>query len=295
MFIGDRIPWANILRFHRARLLALAGASFTAVSLERHLGVSLPSLPTPFTVVGGALAILLAFRNSAAYDRWWEGRKLWGAFANHARSVARQLQTYVADADDRARLTRYVLAHAHALRCGLRGEPAEPELVRLLGEPEGRALAARRGVATAVSIECGVVLRDVFARGGVSKEGLDRLDSSLTELANAQGGLERIGSTPLPAPYRFFTPMFTRAYVFALPFGLVEGYKWITVLVCLAVGFVFLVLSAIGELLESPFRKSPNGLPLDAITRSLEVQLRSALGEADLPPDWPRDAGDVLT
>lgn len=295
MFVGDRIPWRNILRFHQQRLLMLALAAGTAVALERHLGVSLPSLPTPFTVVGGALAILLAFRNGAAYDRWWEGRKLWGAFVNSARSLARQLQTYVGDPADRGVLTELVLAHAHALRCALRGEPAEPELVRLLGETRGHALAARRGIPTAVSIECGVALQAIHARGGVTKEGLDRLDATLSELANAQGGLERIGGTPLPAPYRFFTPMFTRAYVFALPFGLVEGYKWITVLVCLSVGFVFLVLAAIGELLESPFRKSPNGLPLDAITRSLEVQLRSALGDTDLPPDWPRGPDDVLT
>lgn len=287
MFTGDRIPWRNILRFHRERLLALGAAATTAVSLERVFQVSLPSLPTPFTVVGGALAILLAFRNSAAYDRWWEGRKLWGSFANNARNVARQLKTYVPDPEDRREISRWVIAHAHALRCGLRGVSPREDLERLLGPEVGGALAARRGVATAVSIATGDRLAAIHAKGGVSVAGLHRLDDTFSELANAQGGLERIGSTPLPAPYRFFTPMFTRAYVFALPFGLVEGYKLTTVLVCLGVGFVFLVLSAIGELLESPFRKSPNGLPLDAITRTIEVQLLAALDEPDLPPDWP--------
>lgn len=294
MVVTDTIPWGNVLRHHRRKLGTLLVLSVTATLLERFADLAIPLLATPFAVVGGALAILLAFRNGAAYDRWWEGRKLWGGLVNVSRTLARQAATYLPSADDRRRLVRMVIAFAHGLRASLRGTSPSDDFARLLDPELARELAGARGPVTRLGVAIGAEVGELHRRGVLDGHAAARFDVSLTELVACQGGIERIHRTPMPTAYRFFTGRFIHAYVMALPFGLVEHLGALTILVCMAVGFVFMVLPTNGELIEMPFGSGPNGLPLDAITRGIEVQLLESLGETELPPDWaPKDG--VLT
>jgi ion channel-forming bestrophin family protein len=131
--------------------------------------------------------------------------------------------------------------------------------------------------------------------GLLTEERLRTVDQTLTELTALQGGCERIKSTPIPLAYGFFTRAFVRVYSCALPFGLVEHMGFATVLVVVALAFVFLVLETIGRLLEDPFTLSPNGLPLSAICRNIEINLRQQLGETDLPsPLQPQQRGVAM-
>jgi putative membrane protein len=130
---------------------------------------------------------------------------------------------------------------------------------------------------------------------GMSEERLARLDSTLTELANHQGGCERIRNTPLPVAYRFFTRAFVRGYCLLLPFGLLDTLGVATIFVVAAMAFVFLVVETVGGLLQDPFTRGVYGLPLSAMSRTIEIDLRSALGERDLPaPLAPVDVGNGL-
>jgi putative membrane protein len=294
MFVGDTIPWWRILQHHRWSLGALLALSVVAAVMEGVYGIAMPVLATPFAVVGGALAILLAFRNGAAYDRWWEGRKLWGGVVNVSRSLLRQIFTYVQDPQERDRWARLVAAFAHGLRCTLRGIDPKADYERLLPAEILPRLDGARSHLTMLGMALGDELGRLHREGRVDAHATARIDTSLSELVGYQGGLERIAKTPLPTAYRFFTQRFIRVYALALPFGLAEHLGWLTIVVCFAVGFVFLVLPTIGELIEMPFGTGPNGLPLDTITRNIEVQLLQAAGHADLPPDWPPSNG-VLT
>jgi ion channel-forming bestrophin family protein len=70
--------------------------------------INLPLMP--LTLLGSALVVLISFRNSSAYNRWWEARTLWGAMVNNSRSFARQVLTLLDDPDQ---------IHAVTPTCGL--------------------------------------------------------------------------------------------------------------------------------------------------------------------------------
>jgi putative membrane protein len=291
MVVADRVPWIVVIRLQAPMLAAISACGLTLVLLDRFGSLSLHASPTPFQIVGVALAILVGFRNNAAYDRWWEGRKLWGGIINASRSLARQMTSFTEDSEAARRVLMRHVAWAHALAAHLRGEPAAPAAAPWLSAVDADRVAGARNVPETLLELQG---RDLVALG-VSEERLARLDSTLTELANHQGGCERIRNTPLPVAYRFFTRAFVRGYCLLLPFGLLETLGVATIFVVAAMAFVFLVVETVGGLLQDPFTRGAYGLPLSAMSRTIEIDLRSALGERDLPaPLAPVDVGNGL-
>ncbi|MDI1449214.1 bestrophin family ion channel [Polyangium sp. 6x1] len=301
MVISNTLPWLAILRMHAPHLAVVFAVSLGLHLADRMLGVRVPFSPTPFSIVGVALAILLGFRNNASYDRWWEGRKLWGGLVNASRALARQTTTLFepgiaeptsgeapGDAALAAALKREILyrqiAYVHALRAVLRQQNALEGLAPLLSAEELSALVHQKNVPVALMQTNGE--RVAFARraGLLSEERLGRIDATLVDLVALQGGCERIKNTPIPAGYRVFAHRSVRAYCYILPFGLVEHLGALTTVVVMAVTLMFLVLDTIGRFLEDPFTTGPNALPLMSITRNIEINLRQALGESDLPP-----------
>ena len=104
-----------------------------------------------------------------------------------------------------------------------------------------------------------------------------------TILADLQGGSERIKNTPMPKQYDFFPHLFTRMYCLLLPLGLVNNMGWFTPLGSTLVGFIFLALDRIGRDLENPFDNTIYDIPLSAMSRTIEINLRQAMGERSLP------------
>jgi putative membrane protein len=285
MVLADTVPWRNVLRLHGARLAGAAAIALTLALLDRFAGIVVPFTPVPFQIVGTALAILLGFRNNAAYDRWWEGRKIWGGIVNASRAFTRQALTLIdAPGDAQRELVLRHVAWVEALRCQLRDEPPLPVIAPYLSDADRAALVDQRNVASALVHAQGVAIARLAREGALSEERVAAIDRTLTELHALQGMCERIRSTPLPTAYRYFTRVFTLAFVWALPFGLVEHHGLFTVVAVLAVGCVFLIAETIGRLLEEPFATGIYGLPLQTIARNIEIDLRQRLGDTELPP-----------
>lgn len=293
MVVGDRIPWSLPLKLQARMLTAVATIALAVSLLDHRLGLQVPFTPIPFQIVGVALAILMGFRNNAAYDRWWEGRKLWGGIVNTSRAWARQALTLAVtdDAERRSLVLRHV-AWVHALAAQLRGQDGAAAAAPFLPEGELERLRGQKNFAAALIHEQGVAIARLAP--ATSEERLARLDASLTELIGLQGGCERIASTPLPLAYRFFTGQFVRGYCLVLPLGLVEHLGFFTAIVVALVSFVFLVAETIGRLLEAPFTTGAYGLPLSTIARNIEINLRQQLGDTELPsPLAPQKLGPV--
>jgi putative membrane protein len=289
--IGDRLPWKVIFRLHAPWLLATAGVAAAAWVTTRVFAINLPFTPVPFQIAGVALAIFLGFRNNSAYDRWWEGRKLWGGIVNQSRAFARQVLTLpVATAAEAAELRaaqqRVVYRHVawlYALKQQLRGADPLEELAAFLPDAEREALKAQKNVGAWLVHENGVEVARWAAKGWLSDHRLELFDRTLTELISLQGGCERIKSTPIPTAYRVFTHRFTRVFIMVLPLGLVEHLSPQNLPILLGLSLAFLVLETLGRILEDPFSLGPNGLALGAICRTIEINVRQQLGETELP------------
>lgn len=275
-------------------VLVMAVVAALIVLAHRAWPNAVPSFGgAPFALVGIALSIFLGFRNNACYDRWWEARRQWGEMIAVARSLARQ--TLVLDGTPhtpaRARLLRMQIAFARSLARSLRRSAGDFSGVAAFLPPEDVAGVERsRSRPDAILRLMGRELAELRAKGVISDILFQALDQSLGRLALVQAGCERIHNTPVPFAYTLL--LHRTAYIFCLlmPFGFADALGWGTPFAAALTAYCFFGLDALSVHLEEPFEDNPNGLALAAMSETIEINLREALGETDLPPlPQPRD------
>lgn len=245
----------------------------------------------PFTLMGLPLAIFLGFRNNSAYDRFWEGRKLWGELVLRSRNFARQCLSLVDDGADaaaaqhlRSRMIRRTIAFAHALRHNLRRSDPGADVGTHLEPAEWNALRGRVNLHQALMLDMGADLARCRRAGLIDSVRAATLDATISAMVATAASCERIKNTPIPFSYTLLLHRTSYLYCFLLPFGLVDTIGFMTPLVVAIVAYTFYGLDALGDEIEEPFGLSPNDLPLDAICRAIEIDMRDALGEPELPP-----------
>jgi putative membrane protein len=269
--------WRNSLLFVVTGLLA----QFLHV-VPRWTHLHLPA--TPIAVVGGAIGIFVSFRSNHGYARWWEGRQLWGRLINNARDLGSFAVATLAPGLARE-VVRRQIAFAHVLRCNLRDQDAmrDPDVVAFTDEAERAALAGERNAAFALLHAQRVAVTRASDAGALSDLRLQTFDRILGNLHDVQGGCERIKKTPFPRGYGFIAERLILAFGCLLPFALVRDLGWFTVPMNLLVCSSFSLISEAGRVLEDPFTMFWNGLPLGAMSKTIEINLRQRLGEQGVP------------
>lgn len=239
---------------------------------------------TPFTLWGLTLAIFLGFRNNVAYQRFWEARTLWGELLIVTRNLARQTRSLLPtlDAEERRQLCNPLIAFSYTLRDQLRGNPPSDDAKRLLGD-DAAALAASRSPTNALLASLGRRFAERGRASGASDVTLAAIDQQMTRLSYVLGGCERIRNTPIPYPYILMLHRIVHVYCFLLPFCLVDSIGWFTPLAVCVLAYTFFGLDALGDQIADPFDTQPNDLPLDAMSRNVEIAVLEILGETDLP------------
>lgn len=248
--------------------------------LERK--VTLPSMP--LTLLGSALVVLTSFRNSSAYNRWWEARTLWGALVNSSRSFARQVLTLVEDDDGinpvKAVLLRRHVAYVKCLSAHLKGGSCGDEVRTLIPRDEYERRHDTNNFPNDLLNVSAALLAKEYAAGRLDSIRLSRLESTMVDISNCQGGMERIANTPLPYPYVAFPRLFITLFCLIVPIGLVETLGWFTPLASTVVGFMLLAIERIGTDLQSPFRASEHEIQMTALCNNIERNLDSMLRDA---------------
>jgi len=302
MYIPDeRLSWLRLLFKWRGSVLArvwlrilfvtsIAVVNTAVREYSDYLHFSLT--PSPFILIGLPLGVFLGFRNGASYDRFWEGRRLWGALVNTSRTLTRQILT-LTDPDQKAfhrEMVRRIIAYAWALRFHLRDEADDGVVGRYLPPGEREAYAGERNLPIALVQRMGERVSDAWRAGWIHVEHVPTFDASLTAFCDIQGACERIKSTPIPFSYSVLIHRIVAIYCFLLPFGFAETIHWLTPLVVLFISYAFFGLDQIGDEIEDPFGVDVNDLPLGAMARNIEINLMQRLGETPLPePMQPVD------
>jgi putative membrane protein len=247
-----------------------------------------PSLP--LTLFGTALALFLGFRDNSAYQRWWEGRVLWGAMINASRNLARAARNWLPDGealDMKRTIVLRQIAYVHALRCQLRRQPADGEVLRFLSRGEADFSLARTNVANGIVDGTGRRIDLARRNGWIDTVQQASMEGVLIDIANAQGGMERLKNTPLPNQYRFLPTFFTHLFCVLLPIGLVETLGLATPLGSTVAGLMFLAVLQIGDDLVDPFANTIHDVPLTAMCRTIEIDLLQAIGDPAPEPLQP--------
>ena len=256
------------------------------VYLSSHHYFSFPAVPAiGFTVFGIILSIFLSFRNTACYDRWWEGRKLWGALIATSRHISRDSHVL---ADDERNLMMYrVMLFTNLLRNRLRNQFQAIDFYQdkvNFNTQEFAQLATHINAPQFVLEDIQKSLVQYLKSAEISDIIYHDLKQHVIELGAIQAGCDRILSTPLPYSYSVLLHRTVYCFCIILPFSLESTLGFWTPVIVGLIAYLFLGLDALSAELEEPFGLQENDLALDSMTRLIEREMLSSLGEELLEP-----------
>ena len=286
----------------------------------------------PIGTIGTAVAFYVGFKNNAAYERFWEGRKIWGGIVNESRTWATNVLTYLPSSTEPGLARELIyrqLAWINALRLQLRRTTRfsdrphprtrkrledhaehmrndwEAELAPFLANAELQEVSAAVNSATQLLRLQGKRLGELYRSQQLDLFHQIELMHCVKELYTLQGQCERIKNTPFPRFYAEYSRWFTWVFLAMVPFGLLDvfadritalhGVGMVAMVIVMAVtsglvSWVFFVMESIGDASEDPFERSMNDVPMNALCRTIERDLRQMLQESDLPaPEEPVD------
>lgn len=268
---------------------------------------------TPVAIVGTAVALYVGFKNNSAYDRLWEGRRIWGAIVNLSRSWGMMVLDYVDENDQTKKELIYRhLAFINALRNQLRKNTVwmyhgtdrkiveshsefrqhhlDTELKHFLDEEEVAEMIQYKNTATHLLKKQSSLLRKLYDKGALNDFRFIEMEKLIVEFYNQQGACERIKGFPLPRQYAYFSYAFTWVLILVLPFGLIGEYQkisdyavWFTIPSHIVISWIFNTMEKVGDTSENPFENGINDVPMTAICRTIEIDLKEMLGETDIP------------
>jgi len=229
------------------------------------------------SLLGFVLSLLLVFRTNTAYDRWWEGRKLWGKLVNDTRNFAVKINIILADDRKSAdQISRYLKYFPHFLAKHLSQESTRLALDEDYSEIEK---SLKHHGPSDLIILLTHKLYQLKKEGKISDVELLYVDTQLTGFLDVCGGCERIKNTPIPYSYSSFIKKFIILYVLALPIAYVINLGFFMIPLTVFVYYVLMSLELIAEEIEDPFNNDENDIPMETIAQNIEKNVHQIMGE----------------
>lgn len=248
-------------------------------------GFSLSVPSTVHTLVGTALGLLLVFRTNASYDRFWEGRKLWGGMVNECRNLARQANSTLTAAPELQRqLILWTASFPYAAMSVLRGVRTLAPSSNRLPPGEVQAVLAAQHLPSAVASRISQTVIAARDQQVINDHLVPMLDQNVNLLIDYIGACERIHRTPIPFAYMVHLRRALILFCFTLPFVLVDQMHWWTVAGTFLLAFVFFGIEEIGVEIEDPFGYDENDLPLERFCQTIEGNLMAVLEPKEIAP-----------
>ncbi|HTG65210.1 MAG TPA: bestrophin family ion channel, partial [Flavobacterium sp.] len=269
-----------IFRFHKADtirqllpLIVLIGFYSAAVAYLELEYWNLPddshvkNISMMHGMLGFVISLLLVFRTNTAYDRWWEGRKAWGALVNNSRNLALKLNAIVEDEKDRAFFRKIIPVYASILNKHLKDEETGKQLAEEITFPVDHHTHRPNQVAKMLFMK----INELYKNKKITGDQLIILNSEIQSFTDICGVCERIKNTPIPYSYSVFLKKFIFFYVMTLPFGYVFNLGYFVIPVVVFIFYVLASLELIAEEIEDPFGDDENDLPIKKISENIKT------------------------
>lgn len=276
--------WFGIFRLHKADTfrklfpliiliclyswaICLVEIKWLKLSDNHHL----KNIPLMHGLLGFAISMLLVFRTNTAYDRWWEGRKLWGALVNNSRNLAIKLHRFLPETavEDQDFFKNIIPLFAFELHRHLQTEVTRLAL-DIKPHPEIPDFDTSKHLPNQIVSAMLQRVNLLYKSGKITGDQLIILNAEVQSFLDVCGACERIKNTPIPYSYSAFIKKFIFAYIITLPLGYVFSLGYLCIPV---VGFVFYILASlelIAEEIEDPFGTDANDLPMDRIASNIK-------------------------
>ncbi len=245
-----------------------------------HLGKdsNVKNLNLLHNMLGFVLSLLLVFRTNTAYDRWWEGRKLWGSLVNNSRNMAIKLN-FILDNNDtgnRNFFIKTIPAFALALRKHLAKESTRLELDEF-NHPELLGIDKEKHVPNQIASIIAKKINKLYLEKKISDVQLINLNAEQSSFTDIYGACERIKNTPIPISYSVFVKKFIFFYIMSLPFSLVMHVGYYAIPIVVFIFYVLASLEMIAEEIEDPFGNDDNDLPTQKIAENIKKHIAELL------------------
>lgn len=241
------------------------------------------------TVLGTAIAFFVGFNNNQSYDRWWEARKIWGALVNDSRSWARSVITYLpadkAFQDSKIiqdRMVRRHIAFLYALKANLRGAIDET-YSQYLHEDDIQEISKHTNVPNAILTLQSRALQELSEAKLIDGFRFMEMNQLLVKFSDEMGMSERIKNTIFPTTYNYFTKVFIWLFVVSLTLVISQSAGVWSIFLGWLVGFVYVSTQINGMSLVNPFENNSSAIPLNQITRTIEINLLEMIGADKIP------------
>lgn len=320
MYVRRNYSFLMTLNWSKKPLILGMSYAMLVAGLAALLGRDI-SLPwQPISVIGIAVAFYLGFKNNSSYDRTWEARKIWGGIVNSSRTFASAVIAFIRhqDKDEQSRLHReliyrhiaWLTALRYQLRLSREWEHTEDrldglyvpnfceeyfsrldhEIDPLISEKEFQDTKPTANMAAQLLARQTETIHNLYMGQLIDGFQLHRLHQIVERLYDEQGRCERIKNFPFPRQYASTALWTTFVFSALVPFGLLSIFNgsgmqsvWMTIPFSGLIIWVFFLMEMIGDYSENPFEGTYNDVPITAIARSIEIDLREMLGETDLP------------
>ncbi|KGO89871.1 bestrophin family protein [Flavobacterium suncheonense] len=224
-------------------------------------------------MLGFVISLLLVFRTNTAYDRWWEGRKLWGSLVNNSRNLAIKLSAILNDEQDKTYFRNLISSYASILNKHLKNE----ETGLMLFDGLDLKIDHEKHRPNQVAKMLFQKVNDLYTSGKITGDQLIILNAEIQSFTDICGACERIKNTPIPYSYSAFIKKFIFFYVMTLPFGYVFSLGYYVVPVVVFIFYVLASLELIAEEIEDPFGNDENDLPTKKIAENIEKHVTEIL------------------
>lgn len=266
-------------------------ALLVSILYHYQLDVSLPTLST--VVPSVVLGLLLVFRTNTAYERFWEGRILWGSLVNTVRNLSRTIWVSVEenqreDRNQKVATLRLLVAFAVATKLHLRSESPNQELQKLMPNKWYEVLQTMQNPPLEIAFWIGDYLQQQYERQCINSYQLINMFKLLDTMVDVLGGCERILKTPIPLAYSIHLKQLLLLYCLTLPFQVVSELEWATVLIVGLISFAVFGIEEIGIEIENPFGYDLNDLPLDSICETMETNIENLILLAPCVRHWQK-------
>jgi putative membrane protein len=224
------------------------------------------------SILGFVLSMLLVFRTNSAYDRWWEGRKMWGSFVNNSRNLSLKLSAIVNHKSDKEDLKLLITNYIFSVKNHLRGKYIQSEfqdtktlLLTEFADAEHKPNLIAKHLYKKIFI--------LHQNKDLTAEHLVILNDELKSFTDNCGACERIKNTPIPYSYNIFLKKMIFLYCMSLPIFFGNEFGYITIAITVIVLYVFASIELIAEEIEDPFGEDENDLPLDDMCKRIKTNL----------------------
>lgn len=224
-------------------------------------------------MLGFVISLLLVFRTNTAYDRWWEGRKLWGSLVNNSRNLALKMSAILTSDEDKDFFRKIIPHYASVLNKHLKNEETAMQLFDDLDLEINHHIHLPNQVAKKIFEK----VNNLYVSGKITGDQLIIINAEVQSFTEICGACERIKNTPIPYSYSAFIKKFIFFYVMTLPFGYAFSLGYYVVPVVVFIFYVLASLELIAEEIEDPFGNDENDLPTEKISENIKKHVEELL------------------